>query len=155
MSTPLEQQLARLGDMSPAELRAEWRRVFRKPSPKISPDLLRRSIAYQLQERVHGGLSSDVKREIARLIRKLERKGSLDLDQEISLKPGTRLVREWNGRTHHVLALDDGFIFESRHFTSLSHVAREITGTHWSGPRFFGLRKRRLPKRGKGAMADG
>ena len=60
----------------------------------------------------------------------------------ISLKTGTRLVRSWNGKSYHVLVCDDGFEFEGRHSDSLSHIAREITGAHWSGPRFFGLKKR-------------
>lgn len=60
----------------------------------------------------------------------------------ISLKTGTRLVRSWNGKSYHVLVCDDGFEFNERHYTSLSHIAREITNAHWSGPRFFGLKKR-------------
>jgi len=61
---------------------------------------------------------------------------------EIALKPGTRLVRTWNGKSYHVLVGDEGFEYDGRQFGSLSHIAEEITGAHWSGPRFFGLRKR-------------
>jgi hypothetical protein len=60
-----------------------------------------------------------------------------------SLKPGTRLVREWKGRVHHVLVLDDGYEYEVRRFSSLTQVASAITGTHWSGPSFFGLKRRK------------
>jgi hypothetical protein len=56
-----------------------------------------------------------------------------------SIKPGTRLVREWNGRTHHVEVLDKGFRWNDRTYRSLSSIAKAITGAHWSGPRFFGL----------------
>jgi hypothetical protein len=59
------------------------------------------------------------------------------------LAPGTRLVREWNERTIKVTVLDAGYMFDDRHFTSLSQIARHVTGTQWSGPRFFGLRKNR------------
>jgi hypothetical protein len=61
---------------------------------------------------------------------------------EIALKQGTRLVRTWNGKSYHVLVGDEGFEYDGRQFGSLSHIAEEITGAHWSGPRFFGLRKR-------------
>ena len=61
----------------------------------------------------------------------------------VELRPGTQLVREWHGRTHHVLMLEDGLMFEDRRYASLSQIAREITGAHWSGPRFFGLTSRR------------
>jgi len=64
-----------------------------------------------------------------------------------SLKPGTRLVRSWNGKVHHVLVLDDGFEYEARRFSSLTQIATAITGTHWSGPSFFGLPKRKLVSR--------
>jgi Protein of unknown function (DUF2924) len=64
---------------------------------------------------------------------------------EPRLKPGARLVREWRGRTHTVMALDDGFEFEGRLYRSLTQIAREITGAHWSGPRFFGLKDRKRP----------
>ena len=55
------------------------------------------------------------------------------------MKPGTRLVREWNGRTYHVEVVADGFVWNGRTHRSLSAIAREITGAQWSGPRFFGL----------------
>ena len=87
-----------------------------------------------------------VARELNRLARRIERTGSIEQGDQISLKPGTRLVREWGGRTCPVLVCEEGFLFEDHHFGSLSHVAREITGTNWSGPRFFGLKKRRPPK---------
>jgi hypothetical protein len=91
---------------------------------------------------VHGSLTGATKREIDRLRKRIERTGKADHMHAISLKTGTRLVRSWKNKTYHVLVCDAGFEFESRHYASLSHIAREITGAHWSGPRFFGLRKR-------------
>lgn len=136
---PLPQNVAaaidRLATMSPTDLRAEWRRVYRAPSPRLPADLLRRGIAYRLQEQVLGGLSK-------RAIRDLERTaaGFNKPKKQKALTPGTRLVRSWHGTTHSVLVIDNGFIFEDRHYGSLSAIAETITGTRWSGPKFFGLK---------------
>jgi hypothetical protein len=136
--------------MSPAELRAAWREQYRKPAPDIGPDLLRRGIAWRIQARVHGGLPTSTTRAIEIAQRRLARTGSVSSSRDLVIKPGTRLVREWQGKTYHVLVLDDGFEHDGRRYTSLSQIARAITGAHWSGPRFFGLKKRKSPpKRGK------
>jgi len=140
--TVLEQQLAELMTMPPAQLRSLWRDTYRSPAPDIGPDLLRRGIANRMQERVHGSLTGATKREIERLRKRIERTGKAGHMHAISLKTGTRLVRSWNGKSYHVLVCDDGFEFEGRRYESLSHIAREITGARWSGPRFFGLKKR-------------
>lgn len=142
MTMTLEEQLAALGAMSSAQLRDEWRSVFREVAPAVSPELLARGIAYRLQERRHGGLSQAAKRELKRLVRELARNGEITAGSEVQLKPGTRLARDWGGRTHHVLVMNNGFAFEDRHFTSLTKIANAITGTNWSGPRFFGLKRR-------------
>lgn len=128
----LDEQLAQLATMSPAELRTQWRRALRSDPPRLSPDLLRRIIAYRLQERAHGGLSP------ARL-RELRRMGAADSRATPKLKPGTRLVRGWQGRSVAVLVTEQGYMHDGRAYSSLSSIAREVTGTSWSGPRFFGL----------------
>jgi hypothetical protein len=140
--TGLEQQLTELLTKPPAQLRSLWRDTYRCPAPDIGPDLLRRGIANRLQERMHGKLPNATKREIDRLRKRVERTGKAGHMHAISLKAGTRLVRSWNGKSYHVLVCDDGFEFEGRNYESLSHIARKITGAHWSGPRFFGLKKR-------------
>lgn len=127
----LDEQLAKLATMSSAELAVEWERVHRAPAPRITPDLLRLGIAYRLQERALGGLS----RATAHALRK--RSGQPRLCD--GTRPGTRLVRSWNGRTISVLVEEDGFVWEDRRYRSLSAIAREVTGAAWSGPRFFGL----------------
>lgn len=127
----IEQQLAALMALPPAALRAEWEKVYKTPAPRLPPDLLRRGIAYRLQERVYGKLPAKVARAIAAAGRK----------REPEVSPGTRLVREWNGRTIDVIATEDGMIWEDRTYRSLSAIAREVTGTPWSGPRFFGIGK--------------
>lgn len=133
-------ELAALVTMSPAQLRSEWRRVFRSPPPAFTPDLLRRGIAYRLQERRRGGLTTAVVRDLDRLAAKLARGETLPSASERQLKPGTRLVRQWNHATYVVLVADDGYVMDDRRFTSLTQIAQAITGAHWSGPRFFGLR---------------
>jgi hypothetical protein len=124
--------------MKPAELRSRWREVYRSIAPDIGPDLLRRGIAYRLQERGQGSLTSATRREIERQIKRLG-KGDEASVRTPSLKPGTRLVRSWRGRMHQVLVLEDGFEFDGRRYGSLTQIASDITGAHWSGPRFFGL----------------
>jgi hypothetical protein len=138
----VDEELAAMATMSTVELKAEWVRVHRQPAPAISSDLLARSLAYRLQERAYGGLASGTRRELQRLMRRLEKTGAIGGEDEVSVKPGTRLVREWHGRTYQVLVIDDGFMFEDRRFRSLSQIASSITGANWSGPRFFGLKRR-------------
>lgn len=138
----LAQQLDELSAMSPAQLRAKWRDVYREAAPDVSPDLLRRGIAHRLQERVHGKLSTATSREIDRISGQLLRNGKIGTRSQIALKTGTRLIRSWGNKNHQVVVCDNGFEYQGRRYSSLSQIAEDITGTHWSGPRFFGLRKR-------------
>ena len=141
----LVRDIQALRQMSPAELRSTWRDTFKQSAPPLSPDLLARAVAYRLQERQHGGLSSSVRRELARLTRLVARTGECQSPNHMSLKPGTRLVREWNGRALNVLVCDEGFELDGRRYASLTQIAHEVTGTRWSGPRFFGLKSRKAP----------
>lgn len=136
----VDQQLATLQAMSPSQLRAAWREQHKSPAPHIGPDLLRRGIAWKLQSRVHGALPSSTRKALDAALARLEKTGQVDSPRDLRIKPGTRLVREWRGKSYHVLVTDDGFEHEGRRCESLSHIARAITGAHWSGPRFFGLR---------------
>lgn len=133
--------VAKLKTMSRAQLRAAWREQYRTPAPDIGPDLLRRGVAHRMQERQFGKLASTTKREIDKILTTLEQDGAVDTTGPAKLKPGTRLIRSWHGTVHQVLVLADGFEHEGRSYRSLSQIARAITGAHWSGPRFFGLRK--------------
>mgnify|MGYP001000906205 CR=1 FL=1 len=145
--TRLADQTVGLAAMSQAQLRAEWRRIHKgqmMPSG-LGRDLATRAITWKLQERVHGGMPPATSRELRRLADQLRDTGEIDIARDIRLKPGTRLVRQWHGRVFHVLVLEDGFLFEDRHYRSLTPIAREITGAAWSGPRFFGIRERAKP----------
>ena len=133
----LDQQIETLRSLSTAQLRQEWERVWKEPAPRLGHDLLRRGIAWKLQEQAYGGLPRGAARELERFARQVERGRPLGLER--AAKPGTRLVRQWRGRTFHVAVMDDGFLFDDRRYASLSQIAQVITGTKWSGPRFFGL----------------
>ena len=136
----LADELAALTTMSPAQLRAEWRRVYRRLPPRLTPDLLARGIAYRLQERRGGGLAPAIARQLDQIARRLAAGDDAAMKPVTRLKPGTRLIRRWNGATYSVLVTDSGFTLGDRSFASLSHVAEAITGAHWSGPRFFGIK---------------
>ena len=136
-------ELARLGDLTIFELRREWRRLHRMPPPmRLSRELLTRAITYKLQERALGGLSKSIIRKLESFNAEPAAGDARKLTPPISLKPGTRLIREWRDVTHTVLVHGDGVEWNGRRYRSLTVIAREITGVRWSGPRFFGLRKR-------------
>ena len=141
----IDAEIGRIFNLPIKELRAEWHRWYpeRQLPQRLSRDLLVRTIAWRLQEQRVGGASAKLMRELDRLADQLHRSGTLDIEREATIKPGTRLVREWHGETHRVTALDDGYLYGGRHFISLSEIARAITGTRWSGPRFFGLKPAR------------
>ena len=128
MATSIKDQLAALMALPEEKLSDEWRRVYATTPPSLSAALLRRGIAYRLQEKAFGKMPSGVAKAIAR--------GGKGGDE---IAPGTRLVREWNGRTIDVLATEEGMLWDGRIWRSLSAIAREVTGTAWSGPRFFGV----------------
>ena len=140
----IDDQLSRLATMTPVDLRSEWQTVLNEGAPDLPASLLRRALAHRLQEQAQGGLPAAVQRMLALLSADPAAK---PLEPEIRLKPGTRLLREWNGKLHAVQVTADGLMFEERRYASLSHIAREITGAHWSGPRFFGLKKPVYPPR--------
>ena len=139
----LTESLVALATMSPAQLRSEWRRAYRASPPRLTPDLLMRGIAYRLQERAFGNLPAAAARQLEREAKRLQRGDAPVSKPELRLKSGTRLVRSWNGTTYSVLITGDAFVMGDRAFTSLTRVAEAITGAHWSGPRFFGVKASR------------
>ena len=132
-------EILRLESLALDRLRKEWRRLHRTPPPKrLSRDILLRGITYRMQENAFGGLSKTILRKLQTSVPN-EAMAAKNRRRRPSFKPGTRLVREWRGVTHTVVMLADGVEWRGRRYRSLSVVAREITGAHWSGPRFFGL----------------
>jgi len=142
----IAENLTALAELDTTPLRREWRRLYRSDPPlHIRRDLLVLAIAWKLQERVFGGLTAAQNRKLAGIAEELQKNGDLSGSPAIRVKPGTRLVREWRGKTHDVLVLEDGFEWNGERRSSLSAIAREITGVRWSGPRFFGLQQKPKP----------
>lgn len=153
----VEQEVAALGDLSREELAKRWIKAYGRLPPKgVRRDFLLRAAAWHLQASRLGGLSPNARRMLRAAIAQAERlfaakqSGTNPVEPDAStsssvgkprmqLSPGTRLVREWNGRSHVVDVLEEGFAFEGRLHKSLTAIAHQITGAHWSGPRFFGL----------------
>jgi hypothetical protein len=139
-------RLEALEQMDHSALRAEWRRLYRTHPPKhVSRDLLMLGVAWKIQEQAYGGLGAATKRRVADLAKTLERDGDVTRSRVARVRPGAKLVREWRGETHTVIVCEDGFEWKGRQWRSLSVVARKITGGHWSGPRFFGLKEKARP----------
>ncbi len=139
-------RLAELTTLGMPALRSEFRRLSRREPPQLSRDQMMRVIAYRIQENVFGGLPIAIERRLAKLTGTFKIEGRIAAPPPPKVKPGTRLIREWRGRTHAVSVVEGGFEYEGKTFPSLTAIAVEITGAHWSGPRFFGLVQRRAEK---------
>jgi hypothetical protein len=139
----VQRRLEALSDLSPDELRKEWRRLYRSQPPRLSRDLLVRAIAFRIQELRHGGLSKATSRQLAAFGKPNKPGEKIAVESAPKIRAGARLVREWNGRTHTVTVEEEGFTYAGRTYRSLTAIAREITGARWSGPRFFGLTNNR------------
>jgi hypothetical protein len=123
------------------DLRERWKAMYGKaPSREIGRSFLTRAIAYRLQERAYGGLKPSTRRLLTRVAEETATGGSAKKPQIRKAQSRTILIREWQGNPHRVTMLDDGVSFNGKRYRSLSEVAREITGSRWSGPRFFGPR---------------
>lgn len=151
----VEREIAALDTLDTKALQARWLELYdRDPPSRIRAGLLRLGIAYRVQEKAFGGL----KPQTVRLLRKLAAELRADREAKRSapeapdaampqwfatqsplLSPGTQLMREWNGSTEIVDVIADGFVWRGATFRTLSAVAVAITGTKWSGPKFFGL----------------
>jgi len=138
----LDREIAGLVDWPTQELRQVWRTLHHTGPPLgLSRDLIIRGIADKLQQRAHGCPSRALQRRLQTLARESE-KGARSFGPGEVLKTGASLVRQWRGHTHTVLVREDGFEYEGQRYRSLTVIAAQITGAHWSGPRFFGLTKR-------------
>ena len=152
-----EEALSRLLTLDIGELRQQWRGLYKTQAPRhFSRELLVRAVAYRMQELARGGLRPDPQRQLRRIAQQFKETGAATIRARPDLKPGTRLVREWQGRTYDVLVLDDGFSWQGTRYRSLSAIARKVTGTAWSGPLFFGLKPNRsTPRRSSPILGPG
>jgi hypothetical protein len=147
-ATACREALSRLPTLKIAELRQQWRALYKaEASPHLSRELLVRAVAYRMQEVALRGLRPVRQRQLRQIAQQYKQTGAANTPRHPELKPGTRLIREWQGRTYDVLVLDDGFSWQGTSYRSLSAIARKITGTAWSGPLFFGLKQNRSATR--------
>ena len=132
----LDDRLVELERMSKGDLKDRWAQLTGRKVPKVSENMLRLALAYEMQAKALGGLSRKTKHRLDQVpAAKTETKDT---------RPGMRLAREFGGKVHVVTIGDDGAIcWNDKEWRSLSEVARAITGTRWSGPAFFGLREKR------------
>lgn len=135
-------QIDEIRSLNKDQLRQRWEAMFKKPAPDaLTKDLLARMIAYRIQEKAFGGLD----RETEKLLESYAR-GEKAATPQRRMKSGTVLLREYQGVRHTVTVADGGFIWNDKKYASLSTIAKEITGTSWNGPRFFGLREEKKEK---------
>jgi hypothetical protein len=128
----LETELGDIDNFERAASIERWREVFERPPPKhISPRFMTRVLIWEAQTRLLGGSTVKTERAIKRI--------ASGKPLPTAIKPGSHLVREWNGRTYQVEVTGDGYVMDGKTYRSLSAIARSITGARWSGPRFFGL----------------
>ena len=136
----LQTELDRLAGLDLAGLGSRWRRVFgRAAPPGLSRALLHRALAYRIQANALGGLDRETTRALDRMAPG-QTGEVIPMPELRGRKPGTLLVREWQGAMHSVMVLEEGFAWAGQTYASLSEIAHTITGTKWNGPRFFGLR---------------
>jgi hypothetical protein len=139
--------LSTLTDLDRNALIVRWQKLYGTlPPVKTSQQLLFQAVVYRLQEQAAGGLKPATRRFLEQVAKGNE--SGQKASALIFTKPGTRLLREWHGITYEAIVLDDGVLFQSKKYRSLSEVARAITGVRWSGPLFFGLKKKSAEKGG-------
>ena len=117
----LDVDIAALQGAATHDLRIAWRRLYRSEPPRcMTRELMIHALAYRMQERVHGGLAPATKRRLQGLVTEIEAKGIEAFDPGIVLKPGARLVREWAGKAHTVVVLEEGFEYDGERYPSLT-----------------------------------
>ena len=130
----IEAEIDRVRSLGLDALRTLWRTTFRSPPPAFGKDILARFLCWHIQEQALGGLDLRPKSISA------DSRGAIGHERIAPLKPGTVLLREYQGKRHTVIVVANGYVWREATYASLSTVARAITGTAWNGPRFFGLR---------------
>jgi Protein of unknown function (DUF2924) len=144
----IHQRIKELPGLQRSQLLDLWRSNFSKTAPAgIRRELMIPILAYRIQERAYGGLTKEIILKLRKIAQELSRNPTA-LGRSLRIKTGTRMVRQWKGQIHEVTVVNDGFLYRGTNYKSLSEIARQITGTRWSGPLFFGL-KRRIAKNGE------
>ena len=139
----LEAEIADLNDLGLGELRLVWKERLGTPPVITSTELMRRWLLWELQAQARGSFDATTRRRLRQLGKAFRSDSPSTTLPDIGPRPGSMLTREWNGVTHRVMVQDEGFAWNGQKHASLSEIAFRITGTRWSGPRFFGLRQQR------------
>jgi hypothetical protein len=143
MTTEITTKLQELPHLPRRRLLALWQELFAKLAhPRLRRNLMVPLLAYRLQEQAFGSLKLSTRKQLRKLAVDLEQKQKTRPSPVPQLRAGTRLLRQWQGQMHEVVVADEGFDYRSQRYESLSEIARQITGTRWSGPLFFGLKNR-------------
>jgi hypothetical protein len=139
--------LKALPEMDRNALCKHWQESFNKPAPDgVRKELLVRMLAYRVQEQAFGGLSVRSRRRLDEMAAAISSDPKTAIESMVRTKPGTQMIRSWQGKTHTVTVQESGYQYDGRRYRSLSEIARHITGTQWSGPLFFGLKLRKKKK---------
>ena len=142
MRDRLSEQIAVLPTLNRAQLVVIWTENFSEnPAPTLRKQLMVPLLAYRMQEKELGGLSHTARRRLREVAASLKANGPSQERSDSSPQTGVKLIRLWRGETHEVIATGSGYEYRGQSYSSLSKIAREITGTRWSGPLFFGVRK--------------
>jgi hypothetical protein len=142
MATEIATKLQELPQLSKPKLLTLWQELFAKPAhPRLRRNLMIPVLAYRLQEQAYGGLKPSTRKRLQKLAGEFGQKQKASGPLVPQLRAGTRLLRQWQGQMHEVVVVDGGFDYRGQRYDSLSEIARQITGTRWSGPLFFGLKQ--------------
>jgi Protein of unknown function (DUF2924) len=144
MAQDISRRIAQLTSFSRQKLLNLWQKEYGRPAPTgIRRTLLAPFLAYRIQENAYGGLAASTRTELRRIARDLEKgTASASSAPRTRIKAGSRIVRMWRGQAHEIFVTESGYEHRGTNYPNLSQIARKITGTRWSGPAFFGLRKR-------------
>jgi hypothetical protein len=137
----VELAIKNLFGASRKRLKETWRSLYGTVAPeRMSEDHLKRAIAHRIQENAFGGLKSATRKLLDRVAHDASARRPVKSTSKSKVRTGTLLVREWHGKTHKVSVIEGGALYRGKRYSSLSEVAFHITGAHWSGPLFFGLK---------------
>jgi len=145
----MQETIEQLQQLSREELIKKWKKLFKTNSPQhVKKEFLIKHIVWELQAKKQGGYSAQTQKQLDKLADKIAKKEDIKEEeinkpcrQNSEIKTGTKLIREYKGEKHEVIALEKGFEYRDKQYKSLSAIAREITGTQWNGKVFFGVKK--------------
>jgi len=153
MPDQITERVTALPKLSKTELHKLWKELFStSPPAQVRRRLLIPILAYRLQERAFGSLTAANRGRLRQLARAFEANSNPPASSVPTVRPGTRLVREWGDQVHLVNVGTSGYEYQGARYKSLSEIARLITGSRWSGPLFFGIKSEQRNNKAKEAQ---